>query len=446
MKLPRAGWLSLNPNRKGAAFEFVPLKRFQHQKNTFPGMIIPVTLGHHTPACVTVSRVKNKAPSPHFIPTRIKVNAKNKISLGPFVAILTSDGGSPFRGNHINFADIIRTGRKMGVTVFVITPHSILSAKENIKGYLLDHQTKLIKWKPAILPLPDVVYNRIPNRRAEQTAVAQKAIKTLQQVKQIPIYNYSFFNKWALYRELSQSEELKSFLPKTTLLTGQQNLEDLLKDYSILYLKPVEGKAGIGMMRLIRLNNGYHLAHQSSKQKKHYRKKNLAEVWSAIQKLTHDRPYIAQEGVQLATYHNQPFDIRMLLQKNGNGKWERSGTGIRIAGETAISTHVPMGGRIEDVQTVFQHAFPEDKEQILKNLEETGILFAQTIESNQNTILGEISIDFGVEKNGDIWFFEANSKPMKFDEPAIRQKSLQRIIQYSLYLSGYEQSIEEVTS
>jgi len=45
-----------------------------------------------------------------------------------------------------------------------------------------------------------------------------------------------------------------------------------------------------------------------------------------------------------------------------------------------------------------------------------------------------MSMDLGVDKQGNIWFFEANSKPMKFDEPHIRQKSLERIFQYSRFL------------
>lgn len=46
-------------------------------------------------------------------------------------------------------------------------------------------------------------------------------------------------------------------------------------------------------------------------------------------------------------------------------------------------------------------------------------------------------MDLGIDKNGDIWFFEANAKPMEFDEPNIRQTSLLRLLQYFRYLSGF---------
>lgn len=50
-------------------------------------------------------------------------------------------------------------------------------------------------------------------------------------------------------------------------------------------------------------------------------------------------------------------------------------------------------------------------------------------------MLGEMSMDLGVDEEGGLWFFEANSRPMKFDEPAIRKLSLERIFQYSHHLA-----------
>ncbi|MNO08507.1 hypothetical protein D3C81_2311920 [compost metagenome] len=41
----------------------------------------------------------------------------------------------------------------------------------------------------------------------------------------------------------------------------------------------------------------------------------------------------------------------------------------------------------------------------------------------------------GVDEEGGLWFFEANSRPMKFDEPAIRKLSLERIFQYCQHLA-----------
>ncbi|WP_052186947.1 YheC/YheD family protein [Thermoactinomyces sp. Gus2-1] len=72
---------------------------------------------------------------------------------------------------------------------------------------------------------------------------------------------------------------------------------------------------------------------------------------------------------------------------------------------------------------------------VKERIEQVGIRTARWIENQQNALLGEMSMDLGIEKDGSLWIFEANSKPMKFDEPNIRRRSLRRLIEYSLYRS-----------
>ncbi|MDT2258644.1 hypothetical protein P7H06_02360 [Paenibacillus larvae] len=73
---------------------------------------------------------------------------------------------------------------------------------------------------------------------------------------------------------------------------------------------------------------------------------------------------------------------------------------------------------------------------ILNRTKRAALELAQQIEKASRQKLGEMSMDLGIDITGKIWFFEANSKPMKFDEPDIRKKSLERIIQYSMFLTA----------
>ena len=72
---------------------------------------------------------------------------------------------------------------------------------------------------------------------------------------------------------------------------------------------------------------------------------------------------------------------------------------------------------------------------ILKSVPTTALLIARQIERASGITLGEMSMDLGVDDNGGLWFFEANSRPMKFDEPAIRKLSLERIFQYAQHVA-----------
>jgi hypothetical protein len=434
--MPEAGWLSIGRHKEPLVF--IPLKRYQ--KDTFPGMI-PVMLGNGKQAKIAVHKSSSKQHSPQFVPVRIRKDAPDRLRVGPFIGILSMDGGSPFHGNHRNFADIIRTGRTMGVTVFVFTPRSLSASGQAVRGWSLDPRTDKIQWVPAVYPLPNVVYNRIPTRTDERRREVQETIRRLMAMPGVHFFNLGFFDKWSLTKLLLTSPELSPHLPDTMKLDSVKTLQAMLQKYPSLYLKPAEGKAGIGMMRLTARENGFELILQTARDKRKEFYPSLPALWAALQKELKKKEYIVQQAIPLAEYQGRPFDIRMLLQKDGNGQWDLTGMGIRVAGKGAISTHVPMGGRIENLQTVFRKTFPDTHRELLARAEETGLKLAAFIESKQHSFLGEMSIDLGVDQNGRLWFFEANAKPMKFDEPEIRTRSLRRLIEYSLFLSGFKQTV-----
>jgi hypothetical protein len=380
------------------------------------------------------------------IPNVTSVSTKyKKQSLGytpppssPLIAIFTSDGKRTFHGNQQNFADIIRMGRRMGIAVYVLTPRGLDTYEETaVEGYLLDHRSTRLRWIKAKLPLPHIVYNRIPTRRSENSSQVQAAIHKLQKTFDIQLFNPHFFNKWTLYTQLSSLKELHPLLPDTTHL-NQSSLQSMCKKHPVLYLKQIHGKAGIGMIRISRLHKGYELIDQkSAQQKKRYMLSNFSSLWKIVQNLCKKDAYLVQQGIPLAQYEGRPFDVRALIQKNGKGEWKVTGIGIRVAGKTAITTHVPMGGRIENVNKVCKAVFAGEEAAKIEQIKRTGIALAQAIELKQKSLLGEMSIDLGIDTNRKIWFFEANAKPMKFDEPEIRTRSLRRLLQYCLYLSGY---------
>jgi hypothetical protein len=361
------------------------------------------------------------------------------------VAIFTSDGEVSFNGNQENFADIIRMGQTMGITVYVLTPRGLNAyGKKEIEGYLLDHHSTRLRWIKAKLPLPHIVYNRIPTRHSENSSEVQAAMHKLQKTFGIHFFNPHFFNKWTLYTQLSSLKELSPLLPDTILLS-KTALQTMCKKHATLYLKPIHGKAGIGMIRIYRQNKEYELIVQKKMQrKKKYMVSSFASLWEMIQNLCKKDKYLVQQGISLAQYRRRPFDVRMLIQKNGQGEWKVTGIGIRIAGKRAITTHVPMGGKIENVNKVFKTVFAGKETEKITQIQETGIILAQAIQFKQKRLLGEMSIDLGIDPNGKIWFFEANAKPMKFDEPEIRTRSLRRLLQYCLYLSGYPPATEEM--
>ncbi|GIQ66045.1 hypothetical protein PACILC2_46130 [Paenibacillus cisolokensis] len=64
------------------------------------------------------------------------------------------------------------------------------------------------------MPLPDVVYNRLPSRRAE-TSLSIASLREHFVRRKIPFFNWSFLNKSDVYKMLDQDVEALKHLPES---------------------------------------------------------------------------------------------------------------------------------------------------------------------------------------------------------------------------------------
>ncbi|MNI07032.1 Endospore coat-associated protein YheD [compost metagenome] len=359
----------------------------------------------------------------------------------PTLAILTvQDSHRIFRGNRNNFIDLVRIGRDLGAVVYVVAAPDLKLTGRKVLGYRYDF--KLKKWIKGLLPPPHVVYNRVPYRKMEMLPEVQQTIQDCMRSNQVTLFNPAFFNKWTLFEWLNKSSQVKKYIPATQQLASSAELERLLRDHPIVYLKPVKGKAGKGIMRLERS----FIKNKQPEYKLHMQDNNILQVstyhtfeelWQEVTAQRGNKEYIMQQGIALTRFNKRVYDLRALIQKTSKGKWSISGLGARVAGKRSITTHVPRGGSIDDPHKLLASTFGQSRAtRIIKRTKEAALSLAVQIEKSAGYQLGEMSMDLGIDTSGRIWFFEANSKPMKFDEPGIRQKSLERIIGYSMYLTN----------
>ncbi|MBO8171897.1 MAG: YheC/YheD family protein [Bacillaceae bacterium] len=396
-----------------------------------------VHLGHASSRFRVPVQTRPPSSSAHAIKILIQ-STEQGWKAGPLMGILTVRGNRSFRGNRNNYKDLVQTGKKKGTLVYVIPSEDIDWNRNQTRGYVYDDRRK--QWISLQMPLPDVIYNRIPYRQFEHRNDIQKTLERLKTLPQLSLFNPGFFNKWELYRTLSHSPETASFLPETAVLSSRQVLKDFAGKYPLIYIKPVSGKAGKGIMRLHRNRQGYHLQYQSQGDTITRTFSQLDGAWKAIHALTRNESYIIQQGIPLLKHRGSPFDVRVLVQKNGKGKWTVAGIGIRVAGQNGITTHVPRGGSIANPRHVLALCFGKDQTgTLLKEIEKKALRLVHYLDLMKGP-LGEASMDLGIDRNRNIWFFEANAKPMKFDEPDIRRRSLHNLIAYCKHLSGFSRS------
>lgn len=371
------------------------------------------------------------------------------IHIGPIIGIMTEflPNEPEYKPNSVQ-AELIylsNLGLKLPAQFYLFTPASINWTNKTVRGYAY---RKLINqeqgsWVSSMYPLPDIVYDRISSRKGEARARVRSTKRKLMNLPYLKYFNPAFLNKWKVHQLLQQNDSLTPYLPETKFL-NLSNLTDMISRYSTLYLKPSNGSQGNGIIKVVGEQNG-RLHYTVYRRGKHFgHADNSAKLMTATRYTRERRPYIVQEGINLTTYLNAAFDIRIIYQKNVQGEWLISKKFVRVAPHGSSVANLSRGGTAEISKKVFASVFNRDEELIkTKNEELKNIckIVAETLETASNKIYGELGLDIGIDKEGNFWLIEVNSKPRKTTETELSQgivrNTFRRPLQYAIYLAGF---------
>jgi hypothetical protein len=356
-------------------------------------------------------------------PVRISSDDGVMWTAGPVFAILAGSGNGSFVGNRSDFRDLTRTARSRRRFVYVVSASDVTDEAQ-WNGYVRVGQRR---WVRLPCPRPEAIYNRIPTRHLERQEDAVRA-KSVIQALNIPMFNPEYFDKAVIYHVV-RAANLKEYLPATSESLSQAELWRMLRNSHSVYLKPAGGSIGHGVMRVEKSRSSYTLKVVKKSRCFTFHAADEPELWQLLRHHRVPGKYVVQSAVRLVEWQGRPCDVRVLLQKSG-GKWGIVGKGVRVAGENAITTHVPNGGYILDVGQMLQTSFGPDRHRVEEAIDSMVVRCAEAIDQHYQGRLGEMSMDVGVDENGHPWFFEANAKPMKFDEPDIRARSLRGVLRF----------------
>ncbi|TVX92317.1 YheC/YheD family protein [Paenibacillus agilis] len=366
------------------------------------------------------------------------------IHIGPLIGIMSDSSNrtstSPFGGRTGFIKQILRTGNKKAF-VFAFTPRDIDWQKENVYAYFLSDAGN---WVRRTVPLPDVVYNRLPSRKAEISSNMSQLRERFNR-KQIPYFNWSFFNKSDVYELLEDEMEANQHVPESITNPSPEMIKEMLDRHQFVYYKPTAGSLGIGIYRLTYLpKKGYFARYTSSGKNILLRFKQFSSLIRTLE-ARHGRnlrDYVVQQGVRLVEIDGCPIDFRFHMHKDGDNNWVVVGIGAKKAGKGSVTTHVKNGGQLMTPQQALERAFGTRAKEVLEQAKVTAIDLAEAIERNHPHLLGELGFDIGIDRNEQVWMFEANSKPGRsiFNHPLLRdegQSSVEHILDHCLYLSHF---------
>ncbi|MDF2960166.1 MAG: hypothetical protein K0S39_1901 [Paenibacillus sp.] len=378
---------------------------------------------------------------PYLGTSTIVCNNGKDIRIGPLIGILTSVNGStsaPFGSRTEFIRQFMRVGSEKSY-YFGFSPSDVNWNQQTVTGTF---PRKEGGWYRKTVPLPDVVYNRLPSRKAEKLP-SMNAFKQRFVRRNIPLFNWAFFDKWDVYNLLEGSDAFR-YVPESQINPSSSQIKEMLEKHKFIYLKPTGGSLGIGIYRLTyNPKRGYYARFRRSGKNVLLRFSKFESLMALLNRSNGRlNNYVAQQGIRLIEIDNCPIDFRFHLTKNINNNWVVAGIGAKKAGKGSVTTHVRTGGQLMTPDQVLKQIFGSRADQVLNNAKETAIKLAEAIERNSKHILGELGFDIGIDQNERIWMFEANSKPGRsiFKHPALKgegKAALQYVYDYCIYLSRF---------
>lgn len=371
---------------------------------------------------------------------REKHHDKNTASKIPVIGILTTNklrsGRIKPYGVQGELSFLSRMGRRVPGQVYVFHPWDIDWKNNRFSGYQFHaEEDGYGRWEKYQMPPPDVVYDQIYNRVAERRYLQDRT--RLKKITNGRYFNPCYLSKHAVHENLHKIPEIRSHLPAAKILKKSEDLRPMLVSFSCLYIKPVTGSLGHGIIRVTRESGRFVLKTRGGRVSYAL---SINEVYRKIKAFTGKKVCLAQQGINLITYEGGVVDIRTLMQKNGQGAWTVTKIYARVGRKGNITSNLASGGTPHALNQVFAGYFEKKRiGEIKQQIRELSIKVCEAVEETSGHIFGEMGVDLGVDKSGNIWIIEVNSKPRRTVEGKGSRKlitlSFTKPLRYAHYLA-----------
>ncbi|MEK5060439.1 YheC/YheD family protein [Paenibacillus shunpengii] len=332
-----------------------------------------------------------------------------KKPLGTLGVLVNERKGTPPFADEYFCRRLCQEGVNFGMNVVVLTPRSS-EPDGNYLGY------QYIKGNWTLLPVeqPDLIYDRclspVPGifRRRLNKASKSASHKVRYLSRGLP-------GKWHVYNSLRLNALLKDHLPDTAVYTNVEQLKQWLIRYPQgVFLKPQAGTHGKRTVLVRRQPENGKLIIQGRNSSNHMFNKRFTNHelgLSQLHRILSTRTFIIQPFLSLMNQEEKPFDLRVLVQKNGRGKWSLSGQAIREGGHGSLTSNLHGGGTALDCRSFLETEYGKDQaEFIINKAAELSAVIPVVLEGRFGR-LSELGIDYGIDRDGKLWIIEVNSKP-----------------------------------
>ncbi|MDQ6422348.1 YheC/YheD family protein [Paenibacillus sp. LHD-117] len=330
----------------------------------------------------------------------------------------------------------------LGIDVYVFSPDGFDPDTGKLAGCKFEQGG----WKLALVPLPDVVYDRSFPKSADSQRRCAAALSGMSEWKHHERINGRLPSKLQVYDCLRGRSAIAPYLPQTAHYRTVAQLEEILPELPQgAVLKPAAGMQGRGFLHIEASpwTPGELTVFGRTRNNVPFKEtfRSFAALGAWLQSFMGSSPFLVQPYLPLRSADDRPYDIRVLLQKDERGTWQVSGSAARLGSPDSLTSNLHGGGVAEPAaDTLAANFMPTKAEHLLKKIHAISGQTALLLEESFGRF-GELAFDFGLEPSGKLWLLEVNAKPgresfhLTGDQKAAKL-SIIRLLQYARYLTN----------
>lgn len=289
--------------------------------------------------------------------------------------------------------------RFQGIALY--TPQDVNLKKKTVRGHVL-RKGRLTR---STVPLPSINLD-IGFYSAAQIKKAALVLRS----KSMRFAGYGLGDKKRIQSHLTASEKLRPYLlPTEPLASPEHGVRFLLKHESIM-LKPINGWGGKGIIRLTAGTQSVKVQRDG----KRSLRLPASRLKTYFRRVLRTGRHMMQKWIDIRNAKGNVFDIRALVQKNGQGQWQLTGMAVREGKRKKITSNMKGGGKAYSVLEYLSREFGAERgAELTGSVIEAADYIPSYMEKSYGTRFSELGIDLAADRSGKLWLIEVNIKPGK---------------------------------